>query len=141
MAESDADVILIHRLLCLVAGPSLFGAIDADKSIGEVSRVVEHEFAFMALHHGSLVGSLGLMHAGELWYSKQAFLTNRWFFVLPPYKHTGVGELLLTEARTIAQQFDLPLIIYKERRRGQSILVSGDGYMPPEPSLLPTTED
>jgi len=112
-AESDDDVIAIHRFLCVVAAPGLPGPIDGQDSAREVWRVVTHEVALMAIADGRLVGTLGLVRAPFWWNNKLAFLANRWFFALPG---SHAGKPLLKEARAIARESELELHIFDERR-------------------------
>jgi hypothetical protein len=60
-AESDDDVIAVHRFLCCVAGPMLPGPIDGLKSATGVWRVANHHVALMAMRDDFLVGTLGLI--------------------------------------------------------------------------------
>lgn len=59
---------------------------------------------------GQLVGSLGL-HRTSPWYSDSEYLADGWFYVLPEYRKTGVGKMLIDEAKKFADQAKLPLII------------------------------
>lgn len=111
-ASSDDDVILVHRFLCVVAGPTLPGPIDPKKSIEEVWRVVNHDVALMAFRDDGLVGTLGLV-CPEFWWGTSKFLANRWFFTLP---RARAGKPLLKEAKAIAVASDLELHIISEDR-------------------------
>ena len=59
---------------------------------------------------GQLVGSLGL-HRTSPWYSDSEYLADGWFYVLPEYRKTGVGKMLIDEAKKFANEVKLPLII------------------------------
>ena len=59
---------------------------------------------------GKLVGSLGL-HKTSPWYSDSAYLADGWFYVLPEYRKTGVGKMLIETAKEFAKEANLPLII------------------------------
>jgi hypothetical protein len=87
-AESEQDVILIHRFLCGVAGPVLHCPINGEKSIAEVCRVVQDKdygFAFMAFEGTDLVGTIGAIFV-PWWYGDDHFFTDRWFFCLPGHR-------------------------------------------------------
>jgi hypothetical protein len=112
-AQTDADVIAIHQFLCVVAGPSLPGAIDAKDSATEVWRIVNHDVALMAMKDDVLVGTLGLISPAFWWNTKIKFLANRWFFALPGSR---AAKPLLKEARAIAAASELELHIFDENR-------------------------
>lgn len=59
---------------------------------------------------GRLVGSLGLYRTSP-WYSDSEYLADGWFYVLPEYRKTGVGKMLIDEAKKFANEVKLPLII------------------------------
>ena len=71
-------------------------------NVGQVAFGVEDE--------GKLVGSLGL-HRTTPWYSDSEYLADGWFYVLPEYRKTGVGKMLIDEAKKFAEEAKLPLII------------------------------
>ena len=71
-------------------------------NVGQVAFGVEDE--------GKLVGSLGL-HRTTPWYSDSEYLADGWFYVLPEYRKTGVGKMLINEAKKFAEEAKLPLII------------------------------
>jgi GNAT superfamily N-acetyltransferase len=71
-------------------------------NVGQVAFGVEDE--------GKLVGSLGL-HRTTPWYSDFEYLADGWFYVLPEYRKTGVGKMLIDEAKKFAEEAKLPLII------------------------------
>lgn len=59
---------------------------------------------------GKLVGSLGL-HKTAPWYADSEYLADGWFYVLPEYRKTGVGKMLIEQAKQFATEANLPLII------------------------------
>lgn len=71
-------------------------------NVGQVAFGVEDE--------GKLIGSLGL-HRTTPWYSDSEYLADGWFYVLPEYRKTGVGKMLINEAKKFAEEAKLPLII------------------------------
>ena len=71
-------------------------------NVGQVAFGVEDE--------GKLIGSLGL-HRTTPWYSDSEYLADGWFYVLPEYRKTGVGKMLIDEAKKFAEEAKLPLII------------------------------
>jgi len=112
-AETDDDVINIHRFLCVVAGPELPGPIDPVASIHEVWRIVNHECALYAVKDNLILGTIGLTQPNFWWNPKLKFLANRWFFCLP---HSRAGKPLLREAKKIAASSDCELHIISETR-------------------------
>jgi len=68
------------------------------------------EMAFGVEDGGKLVGSLGL-HRTSPWYSDSEYLADGWFYVLPEYRKTGVGKMLIDAAKKYAAEANLPLII------------------------------
>jgi len=71
-------------------------------NVGQVAFGVEDE--------GKLVGSLGL-HRTTPWYSDSEYLADGWFYVLPEYRKTGVGKMLIDAAKKFAEEVKLPLIV------------------------------
>jgi GNAT superfamily N-acetyltransferase len=59
---------------------------------------------------GNVLGTLGV-HRTAPWYSDEEYLADGWFYVLPEYRKTGVGKMLLDTAVDFAKQQNLPLII------------------------------
>lgn len=106
-------MVAIHGFLCVVAGPTLPGPIDAKDSATEVWRVVQESVAIMALDGDRLVGTLGLIRPKFWWNSNIAFLANRWLFALPGM---GAGKAVLKEALGIAVASELELHIYDETK-------------------------
>lgn len=110
-AQTDIDVVLIHKFLCVVAGPTLPGPIDPKNSIHEIWRLASQDVVLMAMRGDLLVGTLGLIQARHWWNEKVRFVANRFFFALPGL---GAGRLLLKEAIGIAEGSGLELQIYDE---------------------------
>lgn len=103
-AETDDDVIAIHRFLCAVAKPP--APIDAKDSISEIWRVCAEDVGLMAVHDSRLVGTIGIIKV-PYWFNRGlGYLTNRWFEFVPGH---GIQKPLLHEARAIAQASDLVL--------------------------------
>ena len=111
-AESDDDVIEIHKFLCVVAGPNLPGPVNPLKSINEVWRVVHDEFALMAMQDGRLVGTLGVIRA-DFWWGDVPFFANRWAFCLRDAK---AWKPLLREAKSIAKECGVEFHLISEAR-------------------------
>jgi hypothetical protein len=117
-AESDDDVVTIHRFLLVVASPNLPGPVDHMMSATEVWRVVKGGEpdcvgALMAFQGEKLVGTLGLLRVSHWWGKDVFFLANRWFFTLP---HSRAGGPLLKEARELAEAMGVECIIYSEQK-------------------------
>ena len=69
-----------------------------------------NQMAFGVEDEGKLVGSVGL-HRTSPWYSDSEYLADGWFYVLPEYRKTGVGKMLIDAAKKFAEEAKLPLII------------------------------
>lgn len=112
-AQTDDDVIAIHRFLCVVAGPTLPGPIDPKDSATEVWRVCNHDVAIMAIRGDMLVGTIGLTKPSFWWNGRIGFLANRWFFCLPG---AHAGKPLLKEAKAIAVATEVELHVFDETK-------------------------
>lgn len=140
-AENDDDVIAIHRFLLVVARGAMLCPVNVQKSLLEVIRVTTEEVALMAMRGDMLVGTLGLIRP-VWWYGDDAFLTDRWNFVVDAEKHGPAEEMLLDEARKIAAMSKLKFINQGKIRRGRKAgdylmfprvhLSEADIYSPPE---------
>jgi hypothetical protein len=108
-AENDNDVIAIHQFLLVVARPAMLCPVNPIKSLNEIIRVTKEEVALMAIKDGHLVGTLGLIRP-VWWYGDEAFLTDRWHFVLPQFHHGEPDKALKAEARKIADDTGLKFI-------------------------------
>lgn len=126
-AQTDADIVMVHRFLCIVAQPVLLAPIDPVKSIIEIERMVKNPaagFVLMAIMDDRLVGTLGVI-ATDWWYAQDTFLTDRFFFVVEAGRNTGIGKALEDEAAAIARELNVNLIINgKMRRKGASVFVT-----------------
>lgn len=108
-AQTDDDVIAIHRMLMIVAGPRLLAPINVEKSLYEVIRVAKEEAAIMAMRGDMLVGTMGLIKP-VWWYSDDEFLTDRWNFCIESEKNDGAGKALDDEAKAIAKAAGLKFV-------------------------------
>lgn len=119
-AESDADIVAIHRFLCVVAGPMLPGKIDHKDSATEVWRVVKDSVALMAMNDDNLmVGTMGIVRPEYWWNASLHFLANRWLFAIPGSR---AAKPMIREATVIAKASNLELHIFDERRERLVIL-------------------
>lgn len=57
-----------------------------------------------------VLGSIGI-HKTSPWYSDEEYLADGWFYVLPEYRKSGVGQMLLDAAIEFAKDQKLPLIV------------------------------
>lgn len=108
-AESDEDVVAIHRFLLVVAQPAMLCPVNGIKSLNEIIRVTKFEAALMAVHNGVLVGTMGVIKP-TWWYGDGEFLTDRWHFVLPQFAHGEAGKMLEEEAVKLADEAGLIFI-------------------------------
>lgn len=117
-AATDDEIIAIHRFLCVIAGPTLPGPIDAKDSVEEIWRVAHQDVALMAMRDDVLVGTMGLVCPASWWNHKVKFLANRWAFVIPG---SGAWRPLMREAKAIAVGSAMELHIISEWRGKISI--------------------
>lgn len=59
---------------------------------------------------GKVLGTIGV-HRTSPWYSDEEYLADGWFYVLPEYRKTGVGKMLLDAAIEFAKEQKMPLIV------------------------------
>ena len=116
-AESDQDVVAIHQFLLKYATPALRCPVNHAKSAREVWRVCNENVGIMCFVNGELVGTLGMMDA-MWWYGDGAFLTDRWDFTKPEFYNQGIGDLMLDEAKKIADAAGLEFI-HQGKIRGE----------------------
>lgn len=133
--ESEDDAVGTYMFLLAMASSSLLGEPDANKALEEIRRIQRDGASLLAFVDGKLAGAMGLMKV-EWWYGHDSFLTNRWFFILPDLKFKGVGARLLAEAKAIADQADLRLIIIGHKRaRSNGIHFANVRAYDPSPPL------
>lgn len=128
-AETEQDCVDVHLFLCLVAKPHLLAPIDAQDSIAEVLRVRAEGAILLAKKNGHLIGSLGLIKHTWWFNTKAEFLTNRWLFVLPQFKHAGVGVRLEAEAAVIGQQAGIQVVIISHAKRRKAAMQTEPHFM------------
>lgn len=109
-AETDDDVIAIHRFLLVVARPAMRCPVDPKESLIEIIRVTKEDVALMAIKGGLLVGTMGLIDPAWWYNPEYRFLADRWHFVLPEHQHGPVNAALMDEARKIAADAGLEFI-------------------------------
>lgn len=127
MAETDDDVIAMHKFLLMVARPAMrCSPGNGQKSLIEIIRVTKYEAALMAIKGGMLVGTMGVMKA-SWWYGDGEFLTDRWHFVLPQLWHSDVNRDLIAMAKGIAEEAGLEFI-----HQGKLKERNGDLFMMPK---------
>lgn len=90
-------------------GPLSAINVNLDKGVKWVVFNI-NQMAFGVEEDGKLVGTLGLYRTSP-WYSDSEYLADGWFYVLPEYRKTGVGKLLIDAAKKYAAEANLPLII------------------------------
>lgn len=119
-AETDDDVIAMHRFLMVVApqAKATRCPINAVKSLNEIIRVTRDELALMLIRDGMLIGTMGIINP-IWWYGDAGFLTDRWHFVLPEFDGTAASNTLMEEAKEIARLAGLEFLHNgKARERG-----------------------
>ena len=118
-AETDDDIINLHKFLCVVAGANLPGKIDAKDSIEGVWECATNHVALMAMRDGWLIGTVGLVCVPSWWNHKVKYLANRWAFALPD---AGVWRPMLKEAKAIGVSSNMEVHIISEARGTVTIL-------------------
>lgn len=119
-AESDEDIVEIHRFLLRVATPALRCPVNFLKSLGEIARVTHTAAALMVFVDDRLIGTMGLIRP-DWWYGDNSFLTDRWHFVEPEFDGTVASQSLIEEAEQIAAAAEVDFIHQgrmRERRPG-----------------------
>ena len=116
-AKTDQECLDVHLFLCVVSQPHLMAPIDPEDSIKGVLDVRDNGFILTVKKDGNLVGSLGLTEMSWWFNTKMNFLTNRWFFIAPQLRHSGIGVLLENEAMVIGEELDLPVLIVSHTKR------------------------
>ncbi|WP_354158722.1 hypothetical protein [Bradyrhizobium sp. JR5.3] len=128
-AETDDDVIAIHRFLLVVAQPAMRCPVDVEQSLMEIIRVTKENVALMVLKGGLLVGTMGLIDPAWWYNPKHRFMADRWHFVLPEHQHGPVNRALIDEARKIAADAGLEFIHQgKIREKGGAQLMMPRAY-------------
>jgi GNAT superfamily N-acetyltransferase len=103
------DLLVTHFVPEHKMGPLSAINVNLEKGVQWVVFNV-NQMAFGVEEDGKLVGTLGL-HRTAPWYSDSEYLADGWFYVLPEYRKTGVGKMLIDEAKKFAEEVKLPLII------------------------------
>lgn len=108
--EKVIELLVSHFVPEHKMGPLSAINVNLEKGVKWVVYNVD-QMAFGVMNdEGRLVGSLGL-HRTSPWYSDSEYLADGWFYVLPEYRKTGVGKMLIDEAKKFANEAKLPLII------------------------------
>jgi len=118
-AETEQDMVAIHRFLLWVAKPAMHCPVNGIKSLEEIIRVVRDEVGIMAMVGDALVGTMGIIKP-TWWYGDEEFLTDRWHFVLPQYDGTAISQALLDEAVKIADGAHLKFFHQGRARRAKN---------------------
>ena len=116
-AKTEQDMTAIHQFLLQYAKPALRCEVDFVKSLREVMRVCSENVGIMCFVNGELVGTFGVIDA-TWWYGDGTFLTDRWDFTKPEFYNRGIGDLMLDEAKKIADAAGIELI-HQGKIRGE----------------------
>ena len=103
------DLLVMHFVPEHKMGPLSAINVNLEKGLKWVLFNV-NQMAFGVEEDGRLIGTIGL-HRTSPWYSDSEYLADGWFYVLPEYRKTGVGKMLIDEAKKFAEEVKLPLII------------------------------
>lgn len=103
------DLLVMHFVPEHKMGPLSAINVNLEKGLKWVLFNV-NQMAFGVEENGRLIGTIGL-HRTSPWYSDSEYLADGWFYVLPEYRKTGVGKMLIDEAKKFAEEVKLPLII------------------------------
>lgn len=112
----------------------MIAPVDPVASLHEVFRVAAQEAALMAVMDGYLVGTMGIIKHSWWYNPAHDFLTDRWHFVLPQYRHGLVDRALEDEALAIGAAAGIPFINQGKlrRRKNGSYLMMPILHPPPE---------
>jgi len=94
--------------------------IDANDSIKGILDARDNGLIVVARKDSHIIGVLGLVIMSWWYNTKAEFVTNRFFFVLPQFKHLGVGAQLEQEAMAFGKAFDLPVLIVSHTKQRNS---------------------
>lgn len=108
-AETDDEIIAVHRFFLVVAEPHFRCPVDPVKTLEEMIRLAAEHAVIMAIVDGHVVGTLGLMKA-TWWYGPGEFLTDRWHFALPDPQFAEASKAIMEEAKSIAALSGLEFI-------------------------------
>ena len=103
------ELLIAHFIPEHKMGPLSAINVNIEKGMGWVISNLNY-MTWGVEEDGKLVGSLGL-HRTAPWYSDTEYLADGWFYVLPEYRKTGVGKMLIEQAKEFAQEVKTPLII------------------------------
>lgn len=105
IAKNDEQTFIdVFELLVKLHGEGGFDVLDSDEASRNAYRVLSEGMTLVARDdNGKAIGTLGLVEL-KFWYSKQTFLQDGWFFVLPKHRKGRVGVELMRAARAIADE-------------------------------------
>lgn len=106
MAEPTEDSVFeIYDLLIKLHAEGGYSKLDHDKALENAYLVINEGMCFTARHNGILVGTLALTEL-SFWYSRETFLQDAWFFVLPSYRFGQVGVKLMNAAKIAGDELN-----------------------------------
>jgi GNAT superfamily N-acetyltransferase len=128
VAKSQQDAAAIHAFMLSNAVPEMAEAsVDGRVYMQTIWRTVQHGIALIAIEDEQIVGYLGLVESPYS-YSRESFLHDAGFFVLPQYRGGAVSRKLIAEARAVARKSGLTLRLVdispsprRKARRGRAV--------------------
>lgn len=123
-AESDEDAMKIGRLIVEMSKEVGRAAPDPNKAFIEIYRVLKEEAAWVVEdQNGLVVASLGIVSNKEgAWYSREPFLSEQWFYVLPALRRGDATKMLLAELQSFCDAVKMPAFIkYFDPQRLRSV--------------------
>lgn len=90
------------------------------KTFAWVCEVVGKGAAFMAIHDGHLVGSVGIL-PNQFRYSDDEYLAEQWLYVVPTHRGSRVLPALIDEVRALSKESGLTAlmtVLNPNRKRG-----------------------
>lgn len=101
----------VFELLIRLHAEGGYAVMDAAEASRNAYLVLSEGMTLVARNDdGAAIGTLGLTEL-KFWYSKETYLQDGWFYVLPRYRRGKVGVELMRAARKIADQKNKILLV------------------------------
>lgn len=109
MPSTEGFALMVCRLLLELHREVGIAPVNHDKLVRQCYSVLTEKRTFGLFANGGFVGSLGLVRATH-YYSDEAYLQDKWFYVRPEYRGFG-GFRLLRRGMREADRMVIPLIV------------------------------
>jgi len=126
----------VFELLIKLHAEGGYAVLDSDEATRNAYLVLSEGMTLVARSDdGKAIGTLALTEL-KFWYSKETYLQDGWFFVLPRYRRGKVGIELMRQARQIADQRNKILLVTvtnpdkRPKKTKMTIQSQNAGYIP-----------